>query len=120
MKELVEDPTRMGCEGMLAKPCNLQNEVVLREFLFARGNQWERTMRQDPKRWTTEVWADVYGFAPRKREGCAYRRDTFFVEKFRAEHDLKDGFYLIDCRNPRERRVIEFLLPISTRKNPRG
>jgi hypothetical protein len=38
MKELVEDLTRMGCEGLLAKPWNLQNEAVLREFLFARGN----------------------------------------------------------------------------------
>jgi hypothetical protein len=34
MKELVEDLTRMGCEGLLAKPWNLRNEAVLKEFLF--------------------------------------------------------------------------------------
>jgi hypothetical protein len=112
MKELVEDLTRMGCEGLLAKPWNLRNEAVLREFLFARGNQWERTMRQDPKQWTAEVWADVYGFAPRKGEGWASWNDTFFVGKFRTEQDPKDGFYPIDCRNPRDRRVTKFLLPI--------
>jgi hypothetical protein len=92
MKELVEDLTRMGCKGLLAKPWNLRNEAVLKEFLFAKGNQWERTMRQDPERWTAKVWADVYGFAPRRGEGWASRKDTFFVRKFRAEQDPKDGF----------------------------
>jgi hypothetical protein len=29
MKELVEDLTRMECEGLLAKPWNLWNEAVL-------------------------------------------------------------------------------------------
>jgi hypothetical protein len=69
-------------------------------------------MRHDPERWMAEVWADVYGFAPRKGEGWASRKVTFFLGKFRTEHDPKDGFYPVDCRNPRERRVIEFLLPI--------
>jgi hypothetical protein len=81
MKELVEDLTRMGCEGMLAKPWNVRNEAVFRGFLFTRGSQWERMMRQDPEWWTTKVWADVYGFAPRKGEGWANRKDTFFVRK---------------------------------------
>ena len=40
LKELIEDLTRMGCEGFFAKPCNLRNEAMLREFLFERGNQW--------------------------------------------------------------------------------
>ena len=58
------------------------------------------------------MWADVYGFAPRKGEGWASWKDIYFIGKFRAEHDLKDEFYLVGYRNPRERRVIEFLLPI--------
>lgn len=120
MREFVEDLTRMGCKGLLAKPWNLRNDAVLREFLFERGNQWERTMRQDPKRWTAEVWADVYGFAPRNGEGWASRKDTCFIGKFKAEHDPKDDFYLVDCRNPRKRRVIEFLLPILHPKKPKG
>jgi hypothetical protein len=33
LKELVEDRTRMGCEGLLSKPWNLRSEVTLREFL---------------------------------------------------------------------------------------
>ena len=39
-KELIEDLSRMGCEGLLAKPWNLWAEATLREFLFERGNQW--------------------------------------------------------------------------------
>ena len=119
LKELIEDLTRMGCKGLLAKPWNLRNKAMLREFLFERSNQWERTMRQYPEQWIAEVWADVYGFAPRKREGWASWKDTYFVWKLRAKHDPKDGFYLVDCRNPRERRVIEFLLPILYPENPR-
>ena len=93
---------------------------MLREFLFERGNEWERTMRQDLEQWTAKVWTDVYGFAPRKGEGWASWKDTYFVGKFRAEHDPKDGFYPVDCKNPRECRVIEFLSQSSTRRNPRG
>jgi hypothetical protein len=119
MKELVEDLTQMRCEGLLTKPWNLRNGAVLREFLFERGNQWQRTMRQDPEQWMAEVWAYVYGVAPRKGEGWASRKDTFFVGKFRAKQDPKDGFYLVDCRNPRERRVIEFLLPVLYPEKPK-
>lgn len=116
MKELVEDLTRMGCEGLLPKPWNLRNEAMLREFLFERGNQWERTMRRDPKQWTVKVWVDVYGFAPRRGEGWASKKNTYFVGKFKAENDPKDRFHLVDCKTPRERTVIEFLLPILYRK----
>ena len=70
---------RRGCDGLLAKPWNLWNEVVLREFLFKRGNQWERTMRHDPELWTVEIWADVNGSVPRKGEGWASRKDTYFI-----------------------------------------
>ena len=34
LKKLIEDLSRMGCEGLLAKPWNLRAEATLREFLF--------------------------------------------------------------------------------------
>ena len=80
LQELIEDRSRMGCEGLLAKPWNLRAESTLREFLFERGNQWFRTIRQDSKKWTTEVWAGVYGFPKDKGEGWASRRDNFMWE----------------------------------------
>jgi hypothetical protein len=77
LKVLIEDLTRIGCEGFLAKPWNLRSEAILREILFERGNQWFRTIRQDPEKWTAEVWAEVYKFSPRKGEGWASRKDSF-------------------------------------------
>jgi hypothetical protein len=45
LKDVVEDLTRMGCEGLLSKPWNLRSEAALREFLFERGKQWFRTFQ---------------------------------------------------------------------------
>ena len=45
LKELIKDLSRIGCEGLLAKPWNLRAEATLREFLFKRGNQWFWTIR---------------------------------------------------------------------------
>ena len=55
----------------------------------------------------------------RKGESWACRKDAFFVGKFKDEYNLKDGFYPVDCRNPREHRVIEFLLPILYSEKPK-
>ena len=77
MQDLVEDLTRMRCEGLLPKPWNLRNKAILRVFLLERGNKWERTMRIDPEQWTANVWPDVYDFVPRKgRDGRAGRTRT--------------------------------------------
>ena len=60
----------MGCGGVLAKPWNLRAESTLRKFLFERGYQWFRMIRQDPNIWTPEVWVEVYGTArERQRMG---------------------------------------------------
>ena len=55
LKELIEDLTRMGCEGLLAKPWNLQSEATLRDLMFERGNQWFKIMRQYHEKWTAEL-----------------------------------------------------------------
>jgi hypothetical protein len=56
LEELIDDLRRMGCEGLLQKPWNVRTELTLREFKYERGNQWERTIRQDSEKWTAEVW----------------------------------------------------------------
>ena len=61
-RELKEDLRAMGCEGLLAYPWNVQSEDMLREFLILRGNQWDETTRRDPKNWTPNTWAKIYGF----------------------------------------------------------
>ena len=64
----------------------------MREFLFERGNQWFRIIRQDPERWTAEVWAEVYGFAPRKGEGWASGKDSLYVGNFEGSTTRKTDF----------------------------
>jgi hypothetical protein len=39
--------------------------------------------------------------------------------KFRGDHYPKDGFHPRNCRNLRERRVIEFILPILSPEKPK-
>jgi hypothetical protein len=61
----------------------------------------------------------VYGFAPRKGEGWANRKDKFYVGKFRGDHNPKDGFHPGNCRNHKKQRVIEFILPILSPEKPK-
>ena len=42
----------------------------------------------------------------------ANRTDQYIEGKFRSEADPKDGFPVRECRDPRERRLLEFLVPI--------
>ena len=119
LQELAEDLRVMGCEGLLAKPWNLRAEDTLREFKFERGNQWWGTKRGDPDSWTPDIWNRVYGFPRGISEGWAGRRDGLFTGKFRGDADPKDGFHPGNCRNLRERRVLEFLLPILNPDKPK-
>jgi hypothetical protein len=82
LRELREDLRRMGCNGLLGQPWNVQEDRVLREFKFERGNQWMNTKRRDPENWTPHTWARVYGFPRGIEEGWAGRKDGLFVGKF--------------------------------------
>ena len=48
-EQLVEDLTRMGCEGLLAEPWTFRSEVMVQEFLQPHSNQWEHTIWRLPK-----------------------------------------------------------------------
>ena len=106
-RELKEDLRAMGCEGLLAKPWNVQVEDMLREFLFLRGNQWDETTktRRDPKNWTPDTWAEVYGFKRGIKDGWAGRKNGLFAEKFKGEFDPKEGLHPANCRDLREEDV---------------
>ena len=116
--ELGEDLRIMGCEGLLAKPWNVQSDDVLRDFKFERGNQRLGTRKRDPDNWTLEVWARVYGFPRGVGEGWACRKDGWFAGKFKRDVDPKEGLHPSNCWNPRERRVLEFLMPILNPEKP--
>ena len=42
----------------------------------------------------------------------ANRTNLYIEGKFRNEADPKDGFPVRDCKNPRESKLLEFLVPI--------
>jgi hypothetical protein len=91
----------------------------LREFKFERGNQWLNTKRRDPENWTPDTWARVYGFPRGIGKGWAGWKDGLFVGKFRGEVDPQEGLHPSNCRNPREWRVLEFLMPILNPEKPK-
>ena len=107
----------IGCTGLLERPWNLKNEDFIRQFVLIREQKMERsnifdtTIRDRPEEWTAGVWREVYDFAP-GGGGMANWTDLYIEGKFQNEAEPKDGYPVRDCRDERERRVLEFLVPI--------
>ena len=114
---LKSDLADLGCAGLLERPWNLKNEdfvqqfVLIRESKLERNNMFDMTIRDRPEEWTAGVWREVYDFGP-GGNGLANQTDLYIEGKFRNEADPKDGFPVRDCRNPRKRKLLEFLVPI--------
>ena len=51
--------------------------------------------------------------------GWASRKDGLFAEKFKGDADPKEGLHPSNCRNHRERMVLEFLMPILNPEKPK-
>ena len=114
---LKSDLEDLGCAGLLEQPWNLKSEDFIQQFVLIRegklehNNMFDTTIRDRPEEWTTSVWREVYDFQPRG-SGLAHRTDLYIKGKFRNDADPKDGFLVRDYRNSRERRLLEFLVPI--------
>ena len=80
---MVEDLMKMGCEGLLVEPWTLRSKAMVQEFLHARSNECEHTIRLDLERWTVELWAEVYSF---RKEGrtLVSRTDKHIDGKFKT------------------------------------
>ena len=114
---LKDDLHKLGCAGLLERPWNLKNEefiqqfVMIREHKLERSNIFDTTIRDRSEEWTAGVWREVYDFQP-GGGGMANRTDQYIEGKFWSEANPKDGFPIRECRDPRERRLLEFLVPI--------
>ena len=114
---LQQDLHGLGCAGLLERPWNIKNKEFVQEFVMIwewkakRSNIFDSTMRDRLEEWTAGVWRGMYLFLP-GRNRMANRTDKFVEGKFLHEVDPKDGFPVKECRNDRERRVLEFLVPI--------
>ena len=115
---LEEDLRRIGCHGFIGKPWGLRMEDLVAELLGDKDNWWDGTMRQAPERWTVKEWRKVYGFG-REGEGMASRTDRFIDGMFSGRVNPKDGYAVADCKDPRVKRVLEFLVPLLYPKKPK-
>lgn len=110
-RQLADDLTKMGCEGLLSMPWTMKSEAMVMELLYDRSNEWDETIRGVPEQWTADRWAEVYCFKKTGRTRAA-RTDTWINGKFETTISPKDGHAVSDCKDPRERRVLEFVVPI--------
>ena len=110
--ELKEDLRIMRWAGLLERPWALKREELVRELLLPeRSNIFDTTVRDRPQLWTAELWRESYGF-PSGGAGLANRMDGYIEGRFIHQVDPKDGHAVEDCRNDRQRRMLEFLVPI--------
>ena len=48
----------------------------------------------------------------------ASRTDRFIDGRFSSRVNPKDGYAIVDCKEPRARRVLEFLVPLLYPESP--
>ena len=116
-KLLEEDLRRIRCHGLMGKPWGLRMDDLVVELLGEKDNRWHGTVRQAPEKWSTKEWRKVYGFA-REGEGMVSRTNRFIDGKFSGRVNSKDGYAVVDCKEPRARRVLEFLVPLLYPEKP--
>ena len=117
-QELLEkDLQRIGCHGFMGKPWGLRMEDLVVELLEDKDNRWDGTVRQAPEKWTAKEWRKVYSFG-RGGEGMASRTNRFIDGMFSGRVNPKDGYVVVDCKDPRVKRVLEFLVPLLYPEKP--
>jgi hypothetical protein len=115
--ELLEDLQVMGCSGFLEKPWGFKDDRIVRELLDRVSNEFDNSIRGQPVRRTKECWREVYHFG--KGGGrLAGRKDEYVKECFKDPPNPKDGYSIDDCKDPRHRRLLAFLVPIVYPEKP--
>ena len=116
--ELEVDLRRMGCLELWKKSWRVRNEDMVRELVTGEVDHvYAFTIRGRSDRWNAELWRCVYGFKhgekvwPPKKRICT--RDKFFQRL-----DPKYGYFVKDCKDERERRMLAFLVSIFSPEKP--
>ena len=117
LKELQEDLRRCGCLGLFCQSWSVRSEEMVLELFSGVLNQFDNTMRGRPTQWTHDLWADAYGMY-KTGFGLAARTDKFAGDRFGNPPDNKERYGFLDCRNRRQRRLLEFLIPIVYPEKP--
>ena len=114
---LEEDLRRIACHGFIGRPWGLRMEDMVVELLGDKDNRSHGTVRQAPEKWTAKEWRKGYSFG-REREGIVPRTDQFIDGMFSGRVNTKDGYAVVDCKDPRAKRVLEFLVPLLYPEKP--
>ena len=102
----------MRCSELLERPWALKREELVRELVQPeRPNIFDGTVRDRPQLWTADLWKETYEFWS-GGAGLSNQMDGYIEGRFMHQVDPKDGYVVGDCRNGRQRRVLEFLVPI--------
>ena len=109
----------MGCNGLILRPWSIKYEKIVHELQQKQDNRWTKTLRRNPDLWIVAAWRKVYRFAI-QREGMATRREKFAEGKFANPPHPKDRYPLPECKDPRARRMLEFVVSILYPKKPAG
>jgi hypothetical protein len=115
--ELLKDLQVMGCSGFLEKPWGFKDDRIVRELLDGVSNEFDNSIRAAPIRWTEECWREVYHFSA-GGGGLSGRKDEYVKDYFKDLLSPKDGYAIEDCKDPRHRRLLAFLVPIVYPEKP--
>jgi hypothetical protein len=91
---------------------------MVRELVTGKVDRvYASTIRGRPDRWNAELWSGVYGFKP-GGEGMATKRKDCTRDKFSSRLDPKYGYFVKECKDKRERKMLTFIVPIFSPKKP--
>ena len=112
LAELKQDLVRMQCVELLEKPWALKREELVRKLVQSeRPNIFDRTIWDRLQLWAAKLWRDTYDFLS-GGAGLSNRMEGYTEGWFMHQVDPKDGYFVGDCRNNKQRRLLEFLVPI--------
>ena len=112
LAEFKQDLVQMRCVGLLEHPRALKREELVRELVQSeRPNIFDRTIQDRPQLWTAELWRDTYDF-PSGGSGLSNWMEGYHEGRFKHQVDSKNGYSVGDCRNNRQLRLLEFIVPI--------
>ena len=112
LEELKQDLARMRCEGLLERPWVLKRKQLVWEMVQPEWpNIFDGTIWDRPQLWTADLWRNTYNFS-RGGSELSNRMEGHHKGRFMHQVDPKDGYSVGDCRNDRQRQLLEFLVPI--------
>ena len=116
-QQLEEDLKQMGCVGFLARPWYLKELAMVKELSEDQGNEWKGTVWALLGEWTPTMWRKTYNFE-QGGDTFASRTDKFYVGKFYKPTNPKDSFQVTDCKLPRDKRLLHYVLAILSPERP--